>query len=52
MEELVTDALVGANFAALVIVRLSDGAELEGTATVFWPTGSQAPASLVLGGLE
>lgn len=50
MWEIVDDPEVGANFAVLLIVRLSDGDVLEGTATVFAPQRHVEPAELLLEG--
>jgi [CysO sulfur-carrier protein]-S-L-cysteine hydrolase len=45
--EIATDESVGANFVVLVIVRLQSG-EVEGSATLFLPDGTNQPAVLEL----
>jgi hypothetical protein len=40
MRNLATDAKVGANFAVLLIFRLNDGGQLEGSAHTYLPDGS------------
>jgi integrative and conjugative element protein (TIGR02256 family) len=48
MLEIATDPQVGANFVALVIVRLVDG-ELVGSASIYWPDGVFEQASMQFG---
>lgn len=51
MIEIAEDPEVGANFAALVIVRLMGG-ELVGSASVFWPDGAYEDAVLTMEGID
>ena len=51
MQEIVGDPEVGANFAVLMIVRLSSG-EMEGAASAYWPDGSCEKATLTLEGAD
>ena len=47
MLEIVTDSDTGANFAILLIVRLKDIQEIEGTTTAFFPDGNTFKCQLI-----
>ena len=47
MLEIVTDSDIGANFAVLLIVRLKNVQEIEGTATAFFPDGKTFKCQLI-----
>ena len=47
MLEIVTDSDIGANFAILLIVRLKDMQEIEGTTTAFFPDGNTFKCQLI-----
>ncbi|MGA8475513.1 MAG: Mov34/MPN/PAD-1 family protein [Candidatus Cybelea sp.] len=48
MHEIVTDPTVGANFVVLVIVKLTADRKVDGTATVFLPSGSVFKGNLAI----
>ena len=49
MQEIVSDPKVGANFAVLMIVKLSASEQLLGTVTLYLPSAQMLPATLVRG---